>query len=1123
MNTRRWLTNWKNSLLLKTGRGRRSKAIRRPTTEALESRMLLTALDCLGEIRGTMFNDLTEDGLTGDDIRIGGATVNLYLDGGNGTFDNGGGDDTFVTSVLTDNTTGDYSFGGLAAGVYHVEQDASLTGYLQRGATHSTITISTVDAQGIAGTAIDNFTDPTPPQISTATSGTPQGTTAVSAAIGGERDLFAEVAGAFSASTVVMRVNQIPGFAELVSAFSTTGRGTATWDGPDGDALTLDPTGLGGVDLSAAVGILTDVGASNGVTVMNLTIYSSGTDFSTATTTLPNTGAASTLPVFLSFANDFAVAGGAGADLSNVGAIVLEFDATAQPTTSVVAGVIQAYTPTIFTADFPNLAPMTLGGTVFNDPNNDGSFVPSVPLGEVGIDGVDVTLFEDTNLNGSLDAGDAQVGTTTTSGGGDYSFTNLFPGEYLVRIDAGNFAAAGALENLNSSTGNDPAPDPDDDVDGDDNGTLVAGAVVAQAITLINADEPITDGDTDNNTNFTVDFGFFSTVDIQVVKTDTADPITAGSGTGNLVYTVVATNNGPSDATGVEITDALLTGLPAGWILESATGTGGTTFDTNTGVWTIGSLANGNSETLTVTITVGASAAAQTVTNTATVSAIDQTDSDLTNNADSEDTTIVRTVDVQVVKSDNVDPVTAGSGAGNLIYTVVATNNGPSDASGVAITDALITSLPVGWTLVTASGTGGTTFNPATGVWTIGNLPSSLSETLTVTITVGAGAAAGTTTNTATVTALNETDSNPANNTDSEDTTVGAAVDIQVLKSDNVDPVTAGSGSGNLVYTVVATNNGPSDATGVTVTDALIAGLPAGWSLVSGSGTGGTAFNGSTGVWTIGNLANGASETLTVTLTVGASAAAGTTTNTATVSAVNETDVNPANNTDTEDTTVIRTVDVQVVKSDNVDPVTAGSGAGNLVYTVVATNNGPSDASGVTFNDNLIAALPTGWSLVSATGTGGSTFSSTTGVWTIGNLAQGASRTLTVTLTVGASAAEGTVTNTATLATVNETDSNLANNTDSEDTTIIRTVDVAVTKSDTGDPVTVGSGVGNLTYTVVATNNGPSDASSVAVTDSLIAGLPTGWTLDSATGSGGTTFKRSHRNLDDREPCSGHQ
>ena len=79
----------------------------------------------------------------------------------------------------------------------------------------------------------------------------------------------------------------------------------------------------------------------------------------------------------------------------------------------------------------------------------------------------------------------------------------------------------------------------------------------------------------------------------------------------------------------------------------------------------------------------------------------------------------------------------------------------------------------------------------------------------------------------------NEPDPNLTNNHPEEPTDVIPEVDLAIVKSDNVDPVVPGE---NLVYTLVVTNNGPSDATGVVVEDTL----PAEVSYVSGSASQGS-------------------------------------------------------------------------------------------------------------------------------------------------------------------------------------------------------------------------------------------------------------------------------------------
>ena len=79
----------------------------------------------------------------------------------------------------------------------------------------------------------------------------------------------------------------------------------------------------------------------------------------------------------------------------------------------------------------------------------------------------------------------------------------------------------------------------------------------------------------------------------------------------------------------------------------------------------------------------------------------------------------------------------------------------------------------------------------------------------------------------------NETETNWNNNVDDEPTLIRKEVDLTITKTDSADPVVAG---GQLTYTLVVTNNGPSSATSVVVTDTL----PAVLTFVSGSSTSGT-------------------------------------------------------------------------------------------------------------------------------------------------------------------------------------------------------------------------------------------------------------------------------------------
>lgn len=88
--------------------------------------------------------------------------------------------------------------------------------------------------------------------------------------------------------------------------------------------------------------------------------------------------------------------------------------------------------------------------------------------------------------------------------------------------------------------------------------------------------------------------------------------------------------------------------------------------------------------------------------------------------------------------------------------------------------------------------------------------------------------------------------------------TVSPSADLSLTKT--VDDPTPDVGS-NVTFTIVVSNGGPSDATGVNVTDIL----PSGLTFVSADPA--ASYDSGTGVWTVGDLANGASATLTITAT----------------------------------------------------------------------------------------------------------------------------------------------------------------------------------------------------------------------------------------------------------------
>jgi len=92
--------------------------------------------------------------------------------------------------------------------------------------------------------------------------------------------------------------------------------------------------------------------------------------------------------------------------------------------------------------DFGFYAPVSLGSTVFEDPNNNGLH----DAGEAGIANVNVQLFTSAGVevpvgpDGILGTADDAPGGMVTDGSGNYHFQNLVSGDYEVRIPASNFS-----------------------------------------------------------------------------------------------------------------------------------------------------------------------------------------------------------------------------------------------------------------------------------------------------------------------------------------------------------------------------------------------------------------------------------------------------------------------------------------------------------------------------------------------------------------------------------------------------------------------------------------------------------------------------------------------------------
>lgn len=249
--------------------------------------------------------------------------------------------------------------------------------------------------------------------------------------------------------------------------------------------------------------------------------------------------------------------------------------------------------------------------------------------------------------------------------------------------------------------------------------------------------------------------------DVSVTKSDVgSDPVTAGT---NIVYNLTVGNSGPSDAQGVVVKDV----LPS-WISGATYQIVGGASGPWTGSLTLGAIAAGEQIKIIITGLVNASAPMNSViTNTATVSTITKEVDPFFNNFATEATGVVTKADLSVTKTAS-SPVTAG---GNVIYTIVVKNGGPSDAQGVVVTDALPSWITSAIYTVTGGALDGTSGNWI-GSLNLGTLAPGASVTIVINGTVNASTPDATVlVNNASVTS-DTTDNDTSNNSGSTSTTV---------------------------------------------------------------------------------------------------------------------------------------------------------------------------------------------------------------------------------------------------------------------------------------------------------------------------------------------------------------
>ena len=498
--------------------------------------------------------------------------------------------------------------------------------------------------------------------------------------------------------------------------------------------------------------------------------------------------------------------------------------------------------------------------------------------------------------------------------------------------------------------------------------------------------------------------------DLQTVKTLVSG--TSEPGVGDTVtFEIVVTNNGGDEATNVTLTDL----LPAGLTATSNNGdvTAGSYNDV-TGVWTIPTLADGASATLTIEGTVDAGTEGNTITNTTTAATSDQVDPGTGGDDLDEAVTVINTI---VAGDDDFSATSVPSTGGDTasVFTDDTLNGAGFDNTDVvaSITD--------------DDGLTGVSIN------TDG------------TLTIPSGAAPGSYTITYQICEAADTDNC---DTATVQVTIGGVADLQTVKT--LVSGTSEPGVGDTVtFEIVVTNNGDDEATNVTLTDLLPAGLTA----TSNNGdVSAGSYNDVTGVWTIPTLPDSASATLTIEGTVDAGTEGNTITNTTTAATSDQIDPGTTGDDLNEAITVINTI----VANDNDFSSTSVPSTGGSTATVFGNDT----LNGAGFDDTDVIA--------SITDDDGLT---------------GVSINADGTIDVPSGAAPGSYTVTYQICEAADTD-----NCDTATVTIVvgAVVDLSVTKDNGVTTVTSGD---TITYTITVSNAGPDAAIGAVLTDTPGAGL----------------------------------
>jgi len=541
-----------------------------------------------------------------------------------------------------------------------------------------------------------------------------------------------------------------------------------------------------------------------------------------------------------------------------------------------------------------------------------------------------------------------------------------------------------------------------------------------------------------------------------------------------ILYTLKYKNTGSGVATSVTVVDT----IPAATTYVSSTpGYSSVVGDIYT--WLVGTVGVGVEGYINVTVRVDAYTADGVVLhNTATLDYKDANGNAYLQLNGSADTTVTAPV-MDITKTADVSEADPGD---VVTYTLFYQNTGTGEATDVVIADMLPAEVAFDASVPVPDGVSGQLLT-----WTFASLSGLSNGTITIYVTVLTGTADETGLHNAVQLDYDDANGNAQTpETSFADVTVTAPV---FTFSKSVDASTADPGD-LLVYVLSYQNIGTGDASLVIVEDTL----PADVTFISSVPAATSAF-GQTHTWVIGDVAAGASGTITITVRVNAYTADGTLlTNTATVEYADD-NGNFIEAIEKQAATTVTAPDMTILKTASVTEADPGD---TIVYTIKYTNSGSGEATNVLIVDTLPAD-------VSFVGSTPDPFDVTGQVltWLIPSVAGNSDGTITITVEVLAGTDDGTqLKNEVTL---NYDDANSNDQAEeSDDASSFVTAPVGdftktapVANADPGD---------SFTYTLTFTNTGAGNATDVYINDTLPSDVEYVSSTPDPTSSSGSTY-----------------